>query len=181
MKVHLFLFIAFSIFYSSCQHEAPKTYFPFKQYLENELNQIDSLPIAIFKFSTTKNKVDTVIIDKKAFRAIATALLVVDLQNVEISKDYKELVLEDTDIDNIAINYTTEKKEKPIKQLQLNIRPGTTTVKNFYIERIDNVNDITIIRKILWSTKQNLSITSVYYKDNNMQEQLTEKYSWSIQ
>ena len=94
---------------------------------------------------------------------------------------YKELVLEDTDIDNIAINYTTDKDQYPIKQLQLNIKPGTSLVKNFYVERVDQLNDVTIIRKILWNSKKGVSITSIYYKDKIVREQLTEKFSWSIQ
>lgn len=181
MKAYFFLLTLFFIAHSSCRQEEPKSYFPFKQYLENELKQIDSLPIAIFKFSSTKEKSDTTIIDKQAFRKIATGLLAIDLQNEETSKTYKELVLEDTDIDNIAISYTTEKKENPIKQLQLNIRPGTTTLKNFYVERLDKINDIAITRKILWSTNQSVTITSIYYKDNQILDQLTEKFSWTIQ
>lgn len=181
MKAYFSLLTLLFIAYSSCRQEEPKSYFPFKEYLENELKEIDSLPIAIFKFSSTKENADTTIIDKQAFRKIVIGLLAIDLQNEEISKTYKELVLEDTDIDNIAISYTTEKKENPIKQLQLNIRPGTTTLKNFYVERLDKINDITITRKILWSTNQSVSITSIYYKKNQLQNQLTEKYSWSVQ
>lgn len=181
MKAYIFLLTILPLVYGSCRQEEYKSYFPFKQYLENELNQIDSLPIAIFKFSSSKEKKDTSIIDKKEFRKIATGLLMIDLQNEDVSNTYQELVLADTDIDNIAISYTTEKKENPIQQLQLNIKPGTTTVKNFYVERKDKINDVTIIRKILWSSKQSVTITSIYYKENKIQEQLTEKYSWSIQ
>lgn len=181
MKVYIFLLLLFSLIFSSCQQEEPKSYFPFKQYLENELKQIDSLPVAIFKYSLSDEKTDTSIIEKQAFRKIATALLDIDLQHEDVSKTYKELVLEDTDIDNITISYTTEKNENPIKQLQLNIKTGSTALKNFYVERIDKINDITITRKILWTIQKSVTITSLYYKDNKMQEQLTEKYSWSIQ
>jgi hypothetical protein len=181
MKAYLLILTFFTTVFSSCQQEEPKSYFPFKEYLENELKQIDSLPVAIFKYSLSKEKTDTSIIEKQAFRKIATAVLDIDLQHEDVNKIYKELVLEDTDIDNIAISYTTEEKQTPIKQLQLNIRTGTTTLKNFYVERIDTINDITIIRKILWNTQKSVTITSLYYKDSKMQEQLTEKYSWSIQ
>jgi hypothetical protein len=54
-------------------------------------------------------------------------------------------------------------------------------VKNFYAERLDISDDIKIVRKILWSTKKGVSITSIYYKNNKIQDTLTEKYSWSIE
>ncbi|MEY3541501.1 MAG: hypothetical protein RLZZ204_313, partial [Bacteroidota bacterium] len=146
-----------------------------------ELNQIDSLPVAVFKYSKRNDKTDTVIIEKKQFREITSALLNIDLLNKDNLDAYTELVLEDTDIDNINISYTTDNKKLPIKQLQLNIKPGTSLVKNFYVERMDQINDLKILRKILWTSQKGVTITSLYYQDNKLKEQLTEKYSWSIQ
>lgn len=180
MKVTCFSFLFF-VLLISCNDQEKKEYFPFKSYLENELNQIDSLPVAIFKYSNRNNQSDTSIIEKKQFRDLAVSLLSIDLLEEKTSNAYKELVLEDTDIDNIAINYTTDKNQFPIKQLQLNIKSGTSMVKNVYVERVDQLNEVTIIRKILWNSEKGVTITSIYYKDKIAREQITEKFSWSIQ
>lgn len=181
MKAYLNLVFFAVYLITSCNTEQPKEYFPFKSFLTNELNELDSLPIAIFKYQTRNGRVDTSIIEKKQFREIATSLFELDLQEKKTIQAYKEIVLEDTDIENIAIHYTTENQSFPIKQLQLNIRTGTSMVKNFYAERLDISDDIKIVRKILWSTKKGVSITSIYYKNNKIQDTLTEKYSWSIE
>jgi len=180
MKVVYSTFLLF-VMLTSCNNQEKKEYFPFKSFLENELNQLDSLPVAIFKYSIRNNQTDTSIIEKKQFQDLTVSLLSLDLLEEKTTNAYKELVLEDTDIDNMAINYTTDKDQYPIKQLQLNIKPGTSLVKNFYVERVDQLNDVTIIRKILWNSKKGVSITSIYYKDKIVREQLTEKFSWSIQ
>jgi hypothetical protein len=180
MKVFGFTFLLF-VFFASCNNQEEKEYFPFKLFLENELNQIDSLPIAIFKYTNRNNEIDTNIVEKKQFRDLAVSLLNIDLLETKTANAYKELVLEDTDIDNISISYSTEIDQYPIKKLQLNVKPGTSMVKNVYVERIDQVNEIMILRKILWSTKKGVTVTSIYYKDKIAKEQLTEKYSWSIQ
>lgn len=181
MKAYLSLVFFAVYLFTSCNTEEPKEYFPFKAFLTNELNEIDSLPVAIFKYRTRNGKTDTSIIEKKQFREIVTSLLQLDLQEKKTIQAYKELVLEDTDIENIAIHYTTEKQAYPIKQLQLNIKTGTSIVKNFYTERLDYIDDIRIVRKILWSNKKSVSITSIYYKNNKIQDTVTEKYSWSIE
>jgi hypothetical protein len=180
MKVN-FLLLALITLLAACKTEKEKEYFPFQSFLQNELNQIDSLPIAIFKYSNRNNHTDTSIVEKKQFREITSALLNIDLLKEDNLDAYTELVLEDTDIDNINISYTTDNKKLPIKQLQLNIKPGTALVKSFYVERIDQINDLTILRKILWTSQKGVTITSLYYKNNKVKEQLTEKYSWSIQ
>jgi len=179
MKVNFLLLLLTLL--AACETEKEKEYFPFQTFLQQELNQIDSLPVAIFKYSKRNDKTDTVIIEKKQFREITSALLNIDLLNKDNLDAYTELVLEDTDIDNINISYTTDNKKLPIKQLQLNIKPGTSLVKNFYVERMDQINDLNILRKILWTSQKGVTITSLYYQDNKLKEQLTEKYSWSIQ
>ncbi len=98
MKLSLFLFISFVVGSVGCSSAPPKNYFPFQSFLETELKNIDSLPIAIFKYHTANGKTDSTIIEKKEFREIAKGLLFIDLQNENITKHYKELVLEDTDI-----------------------------------------------------------------------------------
>lgn len=179
MKVNFLLLLLTLL--AACETEKEKEYFPFQTFLQQELNQIDSLPVAVFKYSKRNDKTDTVIIEKKQFREITSALLNIDLLNKDNLDAYTELVLEDTDIDNINISYTTDNKKLPIKQLQLNIKPGTSLVKNFYVERMDQINDLKILRKILWTSQKGVTITSLYYQDNKLKEQLTEKYSWSIQ
>jgi len=179
MKVNFLLLLLTLL--AACETEKEKEYFPFQTFLQQELNQIDSLPVAIFKYSKRNDKTDTVIIEKKQFREITSALLNINLLNKDNLDAYTELVLEDTDIDNINISYTTDNKKLPIKQLQLNIKPGTSLVKNFYVERMDQINDLKILRKILWTSQKGVTITSLYYQDNKLKEQLTEKYSWSIQ
>jgi hypothetical protein len=169
------------VLFASCNNQEEKEYFPIKSFIQNELNQIDSLPLAIFKYTNRNNQPDTSIIEKKEFRDISMSLLNIDLLEEKTANDYKELVLEDTDIDNIAITYTTDKKQYLIKQIQINIKTGTSLVKNIYIERIDESNGITILRKILWNLKKGVTITSIYYKDKIAREQMTEKYSWSIE
>jgi hypothetical protein len=179
MKVNFLLLLLTLL--AACETAKEKEYFPFQTFLQQELNQIDSLPVAIFKYSKRNDKTDTVIIEKKQFREITSTLLNIDLLNKDNLDAYTELVLEDTDIDNINISYTTDDKKLPIKQLQLNIKPGTSLVKNFYVERMDQINDLNILRKILWTSQKGVTITSLYYQDNKLKEQLTEKYSWSIQ
>jgi hypothetical protein len=179
MKVNFLLLLLTLL--AACETEKEKEYFPFQTFLQQELNQIDSLPVAIFKYSKRNDKTDTVIIEKKQFREITSTLLNIDLLNKDNLDAYTELVLEDTDIDNINISYSTDNKKLPIKQLQLNIKPGTSVVKNFYVERMDQINDLNILRKILWTSQKGVTITSLYYQDNKLKEQLTEKYSWSIQ
>ena len=181
MKISLFLFISFGIGLVGCSSAPPKNYFPFHSFLETELKNIDSLPIAIFKYHTANGKTDSTIIEKKEFGKIAKGLLFIDLQDEKINKHYKELVLEDTDIKNISINYTTQNEALPIKSIQINTTTGTTEVRSIYVERTDSIDETIIIRKILWKSGKGMLINSAYYKNKQLVKNITEKFSWSIE
>lgn len=181
MKSYVFLFISFGLAAVGCNSAPPKSYFPFSSFLETELKNIDSLPVAIFKYHTSNGKTDTIIIEKKEFGKIARGLLFIDLQNEKVSTHYKELVLKDTDIQNISINYTSQNEAFPIKSIQINSTTGTTQVRNFYVERTDAFDETTVIRKILWTTSKGMLINSAYYKNKQLLNKITEKYSWSIE
>lgn len=181
MKLFAFLLVGATLFLNGCNTEKTKTYFPFQAFLEQELHLIDSLPVAIFKYQTKAEITDTSIIEKAKFKEIAKGLLFLDLQEKETYKNYQELVLEDTDIQNISISYTTENETLPIKKLLLNIRTGTSVVRNFYVERIDLVDGITISRKILWNAGKGMVVNSIYLKNNKVQYTSSERFSWSIE
>ena len=181
MKLSLFLFISLVIGSVGCSSAPPKNYFPFQSFLETELKNIDSLPIAIFKYHTANGKTDSTIIEKKEFGKIAKGLLFIDLQNENINKHYKELVLEDTDIKNISINYTTQNEAFPIKSIQINTTTGTTQVRSIYVERTETIDETLIIRKILWKSGKGVLINSSYYKNKQLLNNITEKFSWSIE
>lgn len=157
------------------------SYFPLQSFLETELKIIDSLPVAIFKYHTANGKTDTTIIEKKEFGEIARGLLFIDLQNEKINTHYKELVLEDTDIKNISINYTTQNEALPIKNIQINTTTGTTQVRSIYVERTDAIDETIILRKMLWNTGKGMLINSSYYKNKQLLNNITEKFSWSIE
>ena len=181
MKSYVFLFISFGLAAVGCNSVPPKSYFPFSSFLETELKNIDSLPVAIFKYHTANGKTDTTIIEKKEFREITRGLLFIDLQNEKINTHYKELVLEDTDIKNISINYTTQNEALPIKSIQINTTTGTTQVRSIYVERTDAIDETIIIRKMLWNTGKGMLINSSYYKNKQLLNNITEKFSWSIE
>ena len=108
-------------------------------------------------------------------------MLFIDLQNENINKHYKELVLEDTDIKNISINYTTQNEVFPIKTIQINTTTGTTEVRSIYVERTETIDETLIIRKILWKSGKGVLINSDYYKNKQLLNNITEKFSWSIE
>jgi len=175
--IRRFIYVLLSLFFIACnQSSEEKNHFPIHAFLDEELAQIDSLPIAIILTRETIGKTDTVVVDKKEFRPLAMELIGIDLQE----KKYQELVLEDLQLGNISISYTTEEPNLPIRKIELNINASTNKIKSIFAERQDKEGEQLLIRKILWTTATELMVNTSVYNEGQLLNNLTERYNWAI-
>jgi len=168
------------LFFSDCSHSTEeKNHFPITAFLEEELAQIDSLPIAIIHTEDTNGLSDTTIMDKKKFRALAMQLIGIDFQEKKHKNNYQELVLEDVQLGNISIGYTTKNPDLPIRKIELNIDASSNKIKSIFAERHEREGEKMLIRKILWTATTELMVNTSFYKEGQLLNNLTERYNWA--
>ena len=182
MKKFLIGLYLVPILFISCNQEntEKQQYFPVYAFLTQQLNQLDSIPIAILKFRKENNITDTSIVDKKEFRKIVNGLLLSTLNDAEAMNDYHEEVIEDVQLNDIAITYTIEKESNPIKKIELHISPTTTLLKSLYVERFEKINAVQITRKILWTTGKQMLVASTFYSKDTQPKNITERFNWEL-
>lgn len=173
------LLVLASIFACSNSSEE-KTHFPITAFLKEELGRIDSLPIAIILTRENKGNLDTIVVDKKDFRSLSMALMGIDLQENKHRKNYQEIVLEDVQLGNITISYTTENTDLPIRKIELNIDASSNKIKSIFAERQDREGKNILIRKLLWTAATELMVNTSHYQDGQLLDNLTERYNWAI-
>lgn len=168
-------------FLNSCNNgEESNNSFPINTFLSQELSAIDSLPIAVFRTRDKNGRSDTSIIEKKEFRKLSMKLLDIDLQERKNKKIYQELVLEDLQLGNISITYTTDNPDAALRKLELNTNVGSNRIKSIFAERYDTEGDTLLIRKILWTTSTEMMVNTCYYKEGKLLNNITERYNWTI-
>ena len=168
-------------FFTACSDSTEeKNHFPITAFLEEELGQIDSLPIAIILTRETNGKSDTSIVDKKKFRALAMQLIGIDFKEKKHMNNYEELVLEDAALGNISIGYTTEDPDLPIRKIELNIDASSNKIKSIFAERQEDTDGKLLIRKILWTSSTELMVNTSFYKEGQLLNNLTERYNWAM-
>ena len=104
MLIRRFIYALLYLFFIACnQSSEEKNHFPIHAFLEEELAQIDSLPIAIILTREKIGKADTAVVDKKEFRTLAMQLIGIDFQEKKHKNNYEELVLEDVALGNNSV------------------------------------------------------------------------------
>ncbi len=176
-----FVFPLLLLFFIACsQSTEDKNHFPITAFLEEELAQIDSLPIAIILTRETNGLADTTVMEKKKFRVLVMELMGIDFQEKKHKDNYQELVLEDAQLGNISIGYTTEDPDLPIRKIELNIDANSNKIKSIFAERQERQGEKLLIRKILWTAATELMVNTSVYKEGQLLNNLTERYNWAI-
>jgi hypothetical protein len=163
---------------SGKNEDLDKTFFPIAGTILSELKNIDSLPIAIIRYTTVGNSKDTVVFEKKDMRIVADQLIQPDISLPENKKYFKETVFMDNTTNTVTMSYTTESKEPSIRKIEVTINPDNQRVRSIYVEKLDQHDDSTLLRKMIWTTGKNLQVISLINKNSGGEIIKTEKYEW---
>jgi hypothetical protein len=175
MRLLVYLFLLSLL--SACNNEPEnddinKTFFPIEGNIKAELKKLDSLPIAILKYTTEKGKSDTSIFDKEAFKKVAAELYTPDISSAELKKFYRESVFMDNTINTVTMSYSTTETEPVVRKIEVMIHPETEQVRSIYVEKQEGQT----VRKMIWTPGRNLQIITM--ADGEPDNIKTEKFTW---
>ncbi len=155
-----------------------KTFFPIAGSINAELKEIDSLPIAVIKYTRSGDKTDTTLADKSELRKVSAMLTDPDISSPELKKYYKEAVFMDNTINTVTMSYTTSSNKPAIRKIEVMIHPETEKVKSIYVEKQETAGDITYNRKMVWTSGKSLQLITITSLPGQTESIKTEKYSF---
>jgi hypothetical protein len=157
-----------------------KTFFPIAGTILTELKNIDSLPIAIIKYTVTGESKDTTILKKEDMKAVAEQLTKPDISLPEYKKYYKETVFMDNTTNTITMSYDTEDEKPEVRKIEVIIDANNQRVKSIYVEKLAQHDDSSLLKKMIWTTGKNLQVISIVNKKSEPESVKMEKYEWGI-
>jgi hypothetical protein len=101
-----------------------------------------------------------------------------DISLPENKNYYKETVFMDNTTNTITMSYTTEEEKPQVRKIEVTIDPDNQRVKTIYVEKLDQYEDSTILRKMVWTSRKNLQVISLVNRKNEAETVKTEKYEW---
>ena len=155
-----------------------KEYYPISGYIKNQLKWLDSVPLAIIKYTTRDHHTDTSIVEKTDFNTIAEDLSLPDISSSILKKQYDEVSFIDASIGTISLTYSATNDTALIRKADVLLDQNSTAVRTIYLEKISRISDSTCTRKILWTANKNCLVTTIIQKPGSPESILEEKYVW---
>lgn len=190
MKKKLFVFLVLLIFaFCNCRNNTTassgkkednsvQAYYPIGNFIRSQLIYIDSMPLAVLKYTTVRQVTDTSIIEKKDFKDIAAAFMTPDIGSPELKQQYEETSFIDATLGTITLTYAAKNEKVIIRKADILVKQENTGVKTIYIEKIFPDTDSTVIQKMLWTTDRNCQITTLVQKKDQPETITVERYVW---
>jgi hypothetical protein len=192
MKLYVALVLGVLAFSSSCKHNQKdqtgkqtreKNFFPVADYIQGEIQYVDSLPLGITKYFIRGNSTDTSYIQSTEFNQIAREFMCAKLEPHIFEKEFSETSFIDATSQAATFTYSTQNKQSELKRVDVlaGSGEGTNKVTSVYLQKEIRHNDTLILKKLLWRTRTSLQIvTSI--QDGNKSPVVTQlKLVWGIE
>lgn len=157
---------------------ANKEYYPISGYIKSQLLWLDSVPLAVIKYTTKDYHTDTSIVEKKDFNSIAEELSLPDISASTLKDQYEEVSFIDASLGTITLTYSATNDTALIRKADVLLDQNSTAVKTIYIEKVSKISDSFSTRKILWTANKNCLVTTIIQKPGSPESILEEKYVW---
>jgi hypothetical protein len=143
-------------------NDTANTFFPVADYLETEILHVDSVPLALKKYTTTNNRTDSAFIQVPEFNTLAKQFLPQELHDGRFEKDYTETSFKDKSTEYITFTYSTAVAELPLKRVDVQTIPynGSQQVRSIYLEKNYSSGDSLITQKMYWRAGKSFQIAT---------------------
>jgi hypothetical protein len=150
----------------TARNDSSKTesrYFPVYDFLNNELEYVDSTPVGIMKYTTIGKVKDSGYIKLEEFHNLVAQFHLPELKEPEFSKKFKETSFVDKSNGNATFFYTSRDTGTELKRIDVVTRRGEIydEVKSLYIEKDIHNADSSMVKKLYWKPKRNFQMITV--------------------
>ncbi|MBS1603819.1 MAG: hypothetical protein JST42_14225 [Bacteroidetes bacterium] len=143
-------------------NDTTNAFFPVAEYLETEILHVDSVPLALKKYTTVNNRTDSEFIQVPEFNTLAKQFLPQELHDGRFEKDYTESSFRDKSTESVTFTYSTTAEELPLKRVDVQTIPhnGSQRVKSIYLEKNYSSGDSLITQKMYWRAGKSFQIAT---------------------
>jgi hypothetical protein len=154
-------------------------FYPFVQYIEDQVKYVDSTPLAIEKLSFVNGKmVDSAIIGRDEFNQLASAFLETDPNQADNKAKFSEQSFQDLSIDALTFSITATTPNTRLRQGTVLLHPETKKVKHVMLKLEEGNADSSVSSTLLWKHKMYFQKSSTIQYSNGQTTERVIKVIW---
>jgi hypothetical protein len=163
--------------------EDVQTFFPVTQFIEGQLNEIDSLPVTPLKITIEGDKRDSAWLKNRDIRAFAISFLHPVIDSSTMHTYFSEKTFMDQTINAVTLTYDPKVKlpdSIKLNHLDVYIDPGKNIVQRIYMVKEEIANDETITTQLTWMANKWCSIRTIKQQPKAAPDVKEEIVKWNL-
>ncbi|HSC53796.1 MAG TPA: hypothetical protein VLC98_09255 [Phnomibacter sp.] len=153
--------------------------YPFTQYLQGQMEYIDSTPIAVERIVRINGTtIDSGYMEKPAFKKAMAFLISVDPNTTALRSKYKEESFHDLSIPSLTFSITSIDPNLPLQQADILLHPETKIVKNVMLKFTNTNTDSSVMQRVLWDHNMKCQVVEIVEPTNGKPYTKITQYIW---
>lgn len=143
----------------SCGNDPTKTsliddklFYPAFTFINQELRNIDSMDVALFRYQTSGDRTDTTIMEKAAFRKYVESIFSPEMLAEPSKYPFQRRIFMDETIGRITISMDAQDPMATVRRMDMLLDPETDAIKSIYAEILRVEGEKTLFRKMTWTS-----------------------------
>ncbi len=138
-------------------------FFPVADFIRNEIDYVDSLPVGIKKYTTAGSVTDSAYIPLGEFHRLAKEFQADELKDPVFKKSFRETSFIDRVTNNATFFYSSTDTGHQVKRVDVVTSKGDIydEVRSIYIEKSYYNGDSSITKRLIWKPKRNFQIITL--------------------
>jgi hypothetical protein len=157
-----------------------KSYLPIKDFILEDMRQIDSFAGGMLLREIINDKTDSVFLAPNDYKKFIDKFLVPELDSARFNKEYDESSLMDETTQMLNFIYTAKDPNAALKRVILYVSPSLSIdrVNRVYMEKEKLMGDTSISERLTWKMKQYFMIVENKQTPAGYQSKKIQKIIW---
>lgn len=150
-------------------------FYPFPDYLKNQIAYVDTTPFGIEKRTDINGKmIDSGFISKDSFKVLAKAFLQIDPNEPALKPSYTENSFTDLTTNRITFSISTKNGALPLQTADILLNADNQQVKNVVLKKQLLSPDSNVLQHLVWVDKMHFQISeTITRKDKTSYTRVT--------
>lgn len=163
----------------SASKDSVTRFYPFPQYLQQQLAFVDTTPFAIIRIEKINGTTaDSGLVNKQVFMQAMLPFTAIDPNTNELKDQYEESSFQDLSLEAVTFMIVAKDSTLPLQEATVLLNPETKKVKRVMQKKIIASADSTVTQQLLWIHNQRCQIAEIISKKDGSQYTRSIAYVW---
>jgi hypothetical protein len=164
---------------TSVQNTDTSKFYPVKDFLQSQIQDLSSIPYFIYELHKEDNKAqDSSLVTATELAAYTGKFTAYDINDPALKPQFKESVFFDASLGTLTLSYSTKATNVPLKDVEVLMDENSKEVKMIFMSFQTSYTDSVVFERLGWEKNKSFYINRMIQSEKGIVKTVTKKVIW---